>query len=124
MKLNGRSLSLNLRGRDVALLHRELRQIGLVIPDDEVRRFLFGPATVRAVTQFQQKNGLEANGIVDEKTAAVINRDFDRESPRRVRGLVTDENGTPLPNLTVSVVDKDLRRERSEERRVGKECRS
>ena len=111
MKLNGRSLSLNLRGRDVALLHRELRQIGLVIPDDEVRRFLFGPATVRAVTQFQQKNGLEANGIVDEKTAAVINRDFDRESPRRVKGLVTDENGTPLPNLTVSVVDKDLRRE-------------
>lgn len=111
MKLKGRSLSINLRGRDVAILHRELRQIGLAIPDDEVRRFLFGPGTSRAVSEFQQKNGLEANGIVDEKTAAVINRDFDRERPRTVKGLVTDENGNPLPSLLVSVVDKDLRRE-------------
>ncbi len=47
MKLQGRHLSLNLRGRDVALLHRELRQIGLIIPDDEGSRSFFGPGTPR-----------------------------------------------------------------------------
>jgi hypothetical protein len=111
MKLQGRNLSLNLRGRDVALLHRELRQIGLVIPDDELRAALYGRVTFRVVAEFQKKNGLEANGVVDEKSAAVINRNVALETPRIVKGLVTDENGNPLVNLSVSASDKDLRRE-------------
>ena len=111
MKLHGRNLSLNLRGRDVALLHRELRQLGHAIPEDEVSRFIFGRGTLRAVMDFQRKNGLEANGVVDEKTAAVINRDVDLETPRKINGLVTDEKRNPLPGLSVSAVDKDLRRE-------------
>src|SRR5687767_4202716 len=111
MKLQGRNLSLNLRGRDVALLHRELRQLGIEIPEDEVRRFTFGRGTVRAVTEFQRRNGLEANGVVDERTATVINRDVEVETPRTISGIVTDENGNPLSNFTVSAVDKDLRRE-------------
>ena len=36
MKLQGRNLSLNLRGSDVIILHRELRQIGLVMMTNSV----------------------------------------------------------------------------------------
>lgn len=111
MKLSGRNLSLNLRGRDVALLHRELRQIGLIIPDDEVRRVVFGRETQKAVAEFQRKNGLESNGIVDERTVAAINRDVDVDTSRTIVGLVTDESGSALPGLSITAADKDLRRE-------------
>jgi hypothetical protein len=59
-------------GDDVARLHRLLRQQGYQLPASEVDRNYFGAATRQAVLEFQQRNGLEINGIIDEHTAAAI----------------------------------------------------
>ena len=111
MKLQGRNLSVNLQGADVALLQQELRQLNLTIPDDEARRSFFGPVTLRAVQEFQQKHALEPSGVVDERTATAINADVATQQPRVVRGLVWDANGKPVAGVIVKAFDKDLRSE-------------
>ena len=56
MNLQGRNLQLNLNGNDVQLLHTELAQIGLPVPDDERQRALFWQGTHDAVVRFQQEH--------------------------------------------------------------------
>lgn len=65
MNLQGRDLKLDLRGDDVALLHRELATIGLTVPDAERRETLFGQGTHEAVTHFQKQHCMEPTGVVD-----------------------------------------------------------
>ena len=110
MKLKGSPLTLNSRGREVAQLHRELRQLNFIIPDDEVRRALFGRGTRQAVIEFQQSRRLVPNGIVDRRTAAALDRNLDVGRARVVRGTVTDGR-RPLSGIVVRAVNVRLRRE-------------
>ena len=90
MKLQGRNLSNGTRGDDVRLLHHELLLLGFrLIPDaTEVNPGIFGPHTLVAVREFQEKAGLKVTGIVDEVTARAIND--------KVSGL-PDGGGTGSP---------------------------
>ncbi len=110
MNLQGRELTVDLQGRDVALLQRELRDLGLTIPDDELGRQFFGEATVRAVSDFQRGHQLKPTGVVDEATAAAINAAL-RDLPRVVRGRVRRADGSVLAGASVRAFDKDLRSE-------------
>ncbi|MBW8876246.1 MAG: peptidoglycan-binding protein [Acidobacteria bacterium] len=74
MKLQGRRLSNGTQGDDVRLLHRELLLLGFhLIPEDETHPGIFGPHTLVAVREFQQRAGLPVTGVVDEATAHAIN---------------------------------------------------
>jgi peptidoglycan hydrolase-like protein with peptidoglycan-binding domain len=81
MDLQGRNLTLKMRGPDVDLLQQELRALGFDIAADETG---FGQATRKAVVAIQEQEGLAPTGIVDEATASAINRQF-RPRARRWR---------------------------------------
>ena len=62
MNLQGRNLSTNLTGSDVALLHTELAQLGYVIPAPEVTGKLFGPGTLQSVRDFPAQARFRRHG--------------------------------------------------------------
>ena len=70
MKLQDRNLDTGMRGKDVELLQQELRQLGFAIEDEAGH---FDLTTRRAVEQFQEQHGLGMTGVVDERTATLIN---------------------------------------------------
>jgi hypothetical protein len=120
MKLQGRDLSSQLpalAGDDVKLLQCELQQLGYAISTDESSSSSFGPGTHQAVVDFQTTHGLEANGIVDARTALLINRAVDGLHPQPepsvflVKGSITDQNGHPLPGLIVRGFERGMRSE-------------
>lgn len=123
MKLQGRNLSLRMKGDDVTLLHDELWALGHRITAAETSKQLFGASTRQAVTAFQAKHRLTSTGVVDERTAKRINAEVDAlpqpepEEPRPeptgfvVRGQVRQANGDLLVGGTVQAFDRDLRSE-------------
>src|SRR5216684_388429 len=74
MNLQGRDLRQDLNGNDVRLLHSELIQLGLTIPDAELQRGLFGPGTREIILNFQKQHSIPTTGVVDAVTATEINR--------------------------------------------------
>ncbi|MGH7528395.1 MAG: carboxypeptidase regulatory-like domain-containing protein, partial [Gemmatimonadales bacterium] len=106
MDLQDRNLSLNMRGADVDLLQQELRALHFDVPPDET---FFGRATRKAVVAIQQRERLEPTGIVDQPTAAAINRLLDqlRESGA-VRGIVAAESGEPVAGAVIEALDLGL----------------
>lgn len=112
MKLQGRELSIELKGEDVALLQKELMQLGFEIADTELKDSLFGETTQKSVIEFQQKNGLKESGVVDEATATAINQAVEAE-PRQfiVRGQIRQADGNSFEGGMVRAFDKDLRSE-------------
>jgi peptidoglycan hydrolase-like protein with peptidoglycan-binding domain len=112
MNLQGRNLEPNLRGDDVKLLQAELRQLKLQTQIVDQEGF-FGSTTSLAVQEFQRLNGLNGNGIVDERTAVAINRAVDEAGAARfvVRGEVVQANGEPAPGVAVRLLRKGLRKE-------------
>ena len=71
-------------GERVAQLHGALRQLGFQLPDSEIRREFFGPATRQAVREVQQQHGVPVTGDLDERTGAVIGGEAvmgDRQTP-------------------------------------------
>lgn len=110
MRLRDRELQIDMQGEDVQLLHRELSQLGFAIPAGEARRGLFGPGTREAVLKFQSGQNLEPTGMVDRRTAALINRVLDgggQEPPRRlVRGQLLDAAGAPVAGARVEAFDQ------------------
>ena len=141
MKLQGRNLSLRLRGKDVQLLHTELGLLGLVVPKNELDRATFGPVTEALVKAFQSKHTLKPTGIVEANTARLINQQVDALKPAPapvpapspspmpapepapahdvrgasssflVQGRVVDTAGHALQGLLVRAFDKGLRTE-------------
>src|SRR6266487_641450 len=112
MQLQGRTLSIEMRGDDVALLQRELGLLGFTIPAVEIEQQLFDQGTQQAVLVFQRQHlqqGLEASGVVDERTAAAVNAEVDALPPRQfgVRGQVHQTDGTPAAGLVVRAFDED-----------------
>src|SRR3954454_12660314 len=119
MKLQGRNLTNGTQGDDVRLLHHELQLLGFrLITDSEIRPGIFGPHTLVAVREFQEKAGLKVTGIVDEATARAINARVEGTSggeatkgPFRVHGRITTAAGEAKAGATVQVFDRDLRSE-------------
>ena len=127
MKLQGRNLSNGDQGDDVRLLHHELRLLGFrLIPEaTEVRPGIFGPHTLVAVREIQERAGLRVTGVVDEATARAINERVDALSredgstdgqeerltgkERLVAGHVRREDGPPLSKGLVRVFHVDDR---------------
>ena len=110
MKLQGRNLALNMRGDDVALLQTELRQLDLQIADPPG---LFGSTTLLAVRRFQAEHDIPVTGIVDARTAALINQAIEVQ-PREtwlVQGRLLRGDGTPPPRSGVRAFEKQLRRD-------------
>ena len=107
MNLQGRDLKLDLRGEDVALLHRELGTIGLTVPDAERRETLFGPGTHEAVAQFQKQHCMEPTGVVDAETARAINAAANALA-FTVQGKVVSRLRAGVGGLRVVIVDKNV----------------
>ena len=59
------------RGNDVIVIQTRLRDLGY-FPANQPATGVYGAITEQAVTAFQQKNNLVANGIVDPQTSAAI----------------------------------------------------
>ncbi|HEY7640859.1 MAG TPA: neuraminidase-like domain-containing protein [Steroidobacteraceae bacterium] len=102
MKLSERKLSAKLIGNDVALLQSELQQLGFVIDGAELERKYFGKTTQAAVVAFQKKNRLKATGVVDETTAALINRQIDAQGPRPASAPSPPPAPAPVPDVPPS----------------------
>src|SRR5262249_1208392 len=66
------TLAVGAHGSDVAQLHNALLQLGFQLPDSEIRRTFFGPATRQAVQQLQQAHGLTVSGQFDASTSAAM----------------------------------------------------
>lgn len=131
MNLQGRNLSVTLQGEDVALLQRELRQLGFVIAQTEIQAKNFRQTTQQAVRTFQERQGLPVTGVVDERTAVAINAAVDALQPQPqpasptqpqpspqpqpprfvVKGQVRQADGRPLAQGRVRAFDVDLRYE-------------
>jgi peptidoglycan hydrolase-like protein with peptidoglycan-binding domain len=114
MNLQGRNLSQNLQGADVALVQSELAQLGYTsIPTTETAAKTFGAGALQAVQDFQRKRGLAVTGIVEAVTAKAINAAVDAMVPGRfvVSGTVHHQDGTALSGMTVRAFDKDMRSE-------------
>lgn len=107
MRLQGRNLSIEMRGEDVKLLHSELHQLGYDIKDTEVQESSFGLTTQKAVTTFQKRNQLETTGVVDEETARAINAAVDA-AIFRVEGQVASRARAGVAGLRVEIVDKNV----------------
>lgn len=110
MKLQGRNLELHLRGDDVALLQSELRQLGIPIADPTG---IFGSTTLLAVQRFQTEHRLPVTGIVDARTARLINQAIAALGRERwrVAGRVLQPDGSPVTGARVRAFEKHLRRE-------------
>ena len=84
-----RSLSLGMRGNDVRSLQEFLARDPQIYPERSVTGF-FGPRTREAVKKWQQKNGLEAVGVVGPKTIAKI-REISRAATTK-----SDQSPAPI----------------------------
>ncbi len=110
MELQGRDLKQNMRGEDVELLQEELRQLGFNIPS---QRGIFDSDTFVAVEKFQRQHNLRATGIVDARTARMINATLDAQTRDGylVKGKVVHADGSPVAHAVVAVLEKRLRSE-------------
>lgn len=112
MQLQGRELKFESLGADVKLLQGELVQLGYKIPEREIDEGFFGKGTQRAVSTFQTNYRLEVTGVVDKKTAALINQvvyTLQHKKPFVVMGTVGYVEGKPFANGVVHAYDVDLR---------------
>lgn len=57
-----------MEGSDVKKLQESLQKAGITVSVD----WVFGPGTDKAVKEFQQKNSLDADGIVGAKTRELM----------------------------------------------------
>ncbi len=110
MKLQSRNLAFGMQGNDIRELQRDLTWLGFDIPLQEKESNHFGKKTLAAVKMFQEKNNLEASGVVDPDTELVINGVL-IELNRVVRGNILDTNEKPIKDATVRAFDKALRSE-------------
>lgn len=113
MNLQGRHLTVQMRGEDIKLLQSELARLGHEIPAEEVGRSFFGKGTRKAVLDFQRRHNLQPMGVVDEQTATRINEALKaRQRQFVVQGTVyLEEDNAPAKGTLVRAFDKDLRTE-------------
>jgi peptidoglycan hydrolase-like protein with peptidoglycan-binding domain len=80
-------------GSDVAQLHNALLQLGFQLPDSEIRRKFFGPATRQAVQQLQQAHGLTVSGQLDAHTSAAMTAELTVPDPQTLPSATTSIAG-------------------------------
>src|SRR5438874_11909612 len=108
MNLQGRDLKQDLTGDDVKLLHAELTQLGLPIPDAEKQHATFAAGTREAVMRFQKEHGLPTTGVVEATTARAINQVVAAQNTIFVvSGTVFSAARAGVGGLRVIVVDKN-----------------
>jgi hypothetical protein len=107
MNLQGRNLTQGLAGPDVATLHRELSQLGFVVPPAEAQASQFGAGTLAAVEQLQAARGIPAKGVVDAATADALGA-MVGAATFAVSGHVTCPVSAGLNGLSVRLVDKNV----------------
>ena len=108
--MDGRMLSVGAVGDEVRTLQERLRRQGHELPESELSRAFFGPATREAVRRVQLEHGLTSHGAVDAATDAVLGAAASRRPaeasavPRAARlapvtagGTAADEVGGPIP---------------------------
>lgn len=110
MELRNRNLSLQMQGEDIALLQRELKQLGFTIAEDETLGRVFGQSTRQAVVLIQRRGGLEPTGVVDNRTAQRINAGLQPQS-YLVTGLVRRTDASAVTHTIIRAFDKELRGE-------------
>ncbi len=97
-----RPLSLGMRGNDVRSLQEFLAKDPGVYPEGLATGF-FGPQTREAVKKWQQKNGLQAVGIVGPKTIAKIKELGLSATRGPVQPIITTpETATSTPTIVIS----------------------
>ncbi|HEX5272213.1 MAG TPA: peptidoglycan-binding protein, partial [Gemmataceae bacterium] len=106
MNLQGRNLTTDTKGPDVALLQSELTQLGYPIPAAETAAQTFGQGTRDAVVKFQDQSRIPPNGIVDPPTAAAINAAL-ANATYTVTGRVASPTSAAVGGLQVQLVDKN-----------------
>src|SRR5262245_43507022 len=106
MKLQGRHLTLRMKGPDVAELHSELRALQYPIPAEEGH---FSEITRKAVLDLQKREGLQPTGVVNPVTAAAINRLIDRlQANTKIIGAVKTDTGEAVVWARVEIVGTDV----------------
>jgi peptidoglycan hydrolase-like protein with peptidoglycan-binding domain len=73
-------------GELVALLHQRLKQLDFKIPQAEIERRFFGPATRQAVRSWQIANKLDPSGVVDP-TSELLKSESDAGLDRKLGDL-------------------------------------
>src|SRR5215213_2163396 len=112
MELNAaRDLKRGDTGKDVSDLQTALLEIGFRITDTELINKFFGETTHDAVIGYQKDLKLVPNGIFEGKAAWLMDEHKEHPNKFLVVGQVFDANGDPQDNLTIRVLDKDLRTE-------------
>ena len=101
------TLTLNMRGAAVADLHEQLRQIGVVLPIEEVAGSIFGLGTRSALLQFQTKYNLAQTGSFDEATRNALAIAISNAAHlSRVEGRIFTETGLPAANIKLRIVNR------------------
>ena len=71
-------LKLNMKGPEVTVLHTALAVLAFEISKKELDSNHFGDTTRKAVMVFQDKHGLDVTGEIGEKTANLLNREWQK----------------------------------------------
>ncbi len=85
----------------------------------EVEENVYGETTSLLVQAFQENQGLEVTGVINEVTAEVFNKILKEmgasgekmKKQNVILGKVTNKNSDPLQNLIVMAYDRDMRSE-------------
>ena len=93
---------------DVRLLHSGLADLGLAVPDTEVKNAVVGEGTRKAITEFQKDRGLRVTGVLDRVTAAALDAAIEQSS-YVIEGRVASPDRPGVEGLTIVVVDHDLK---------------
>src|SRR3989440_8101825 len=113
MTQHNNNLSLHQQGKDVALLHSRLSNIGYTIDTTEILEELFGESTFQAVRLFQEREGLRLTGVVDAMTAQAIANRYESDktiifnpsqTPHQPHSPQPLQPGVPIRTLTGGVV--------------------
>lgn len=97
-------------GADVAQAQTILKDLGFFIGSTELREQRFGSTTAEAVSRWKGQHGLPSDPTLDQDALDRLWKEG-REQPRVVHGVVSLDDGTPVPNLRVVAMDRDFRAE-------------
>lgn len=97
--LGERTLRVGSHGRDVELLQTELNLLGYGLRSDGD----FGVRTRDAVVRFQQRRGLEANGIADAATLAALSTATTERREHAARVVTAKKAATPIAGAGAAI---------------------
>jgi len=100
---------LNETGTHIKELQNELVLLDVQIDKKELDSQKYGDTTVKAISEFQKKSGLDVTSEVDKETLKHIKALAKKENERTIKGRVLTHSGLPANNVLIRVVDKDIK---------------